>query len=282
MTACGLIVASARSGAGKTTVTLGLLEALRRRGLRVQAAKAGPDYIDPAFHQAATGRKSFNLDSWAMRPSLLDALVAETASNADMLVIEGVMGLFDGIEAKSRRTGSTADLAARFRLPLLLVIDVSGQSQSAAALVRGFTTHDPEMKIGGVVLNRVGSERHRKFVTDAIAALDVPVLGSLPRDEMITLPERHLGLVQAGEHGDLDQRLDHLATIAENYLDLEAIVRLTVSPHLAETEQVLRFPARIPAETADRCGLDCLVRAAGWRGGCRGWTGWRRRPGRRR
>jgi len=238
MTAGGLIVASARSGAGKTTVTLGLLAALRRRGLRVQAAKAGPDYIDPVFHAAATGRQSFNLDSWAMHPSLLDALVAETASHADMLVIEGVMGLFDGIEAKSRRTGSTADLAVRFCLPVLLVIDVSGQSQSAAALVRGFTTHDPEVKIGGVVLNRVGSERHRKLVDDAIAALGVPVLGSLPRDEMITLPERHLGLVQAGEHGDLDQRLDHLATIAEIHLDLEAIVRLAVSPHLAETEQV--------------------------------------------
>src|SRR5215471_15021389 len=136
MTARGLIVAAPRSGAGKTTVTLGLLAALRRRGLSVQAAKAGPDYIDPAFHAAATGRPSFNLDSWAMKPLLLDALVAETASYADMLVIEGVMGLFDGIEAASRRTGSTADLAARFCLPVLLVIDVSGQSQSAAALVR--------------------------------------------------------------------------------------------------------------------------------------------------
>jgi len=234
----GVIVAAPRSGAGKTTVTLSLLAALRRRGLRVQAAKAGPDYIDPAFHAAATGRQSLNLDSWAMRPSLLDALVAETASHADMLVIEGVMGLFDGIEAKSRRIGSTADLAARFRLPVLLVVDVSGQSQSAAALVRGFATHDPEVKIGGVVLNRAGSERHRKLVIDAIAALDVPVLGSLPHDDMITLPERHLGLVQAGEHSDLDKRLDHLATIAETHLDLEAIVRLAVSPHLAETGQV--------------------------------------------
>src|SRR5262249_31841728 len=210
MTAGGLIVASARSGAGKTTVTLSLLAALRRRGLRVQAAKAGPDYIDPAFHAAATGRQSLNLDSWAMRPSLLDALVAETASPADMLVIEGVMGLFDGIEAKSRRIGSTADLAARFRLPVLLVVDVSGQSQSAAALVRGFATHDPEVKIGGVVLNRAGSERHRKLVIDAIAALGVPVLGSLPRDERITLPERHLGLGSAGGPGGPDQRPDRL------------------------------------------------------------------------
>jgi len=242
MTARGLIVAAPRSGAGKTTVTLGLLAALKRRGLAVQAAKAGPDYIDPAFHQAATGRKSVNLDSWAMRPSLLDALVVETASRADMLVIEGVMGLFDGIDAAAGRTGSTADLAARFVLPVLLVIDVSGQSQSAAALLRGFVTHDPEVKIGGVVLNRVGSERHRKFVADAIAASGIPVLGSVPRDEMIALPERHLGLVQAGEHGDLAERLDRLAAIAETHLDLDRILRLAVPPHLAEAKQATALP----------------------------------------
>jgi cobyrinic acid a,c-diamide synthase len=242
MTARGLIVAAPRSGAGKTTVTLGLLAALKRRGLAVQAAKAGPDYIDPAFHQAATGRKSVNLDSWAMRPSLLDALVVEAAWRADMLVIEGVMGLFDGIDAAAGRTGSTADLAARFVLPVLLVIDVSGQSQSAAALLRGFLTHDPEVNIGGVVLNRVGSERHRKFVADAIAASGIPVLGSVPRDEMIALPERHLGLVQAGEHGDLAERLDRLAAIAETHLDLDGILRLAVPPHLAEAKQATALP----------------------------------------
>jgi cobyrinic acid a,c-diamide synthase len=242
MTARGLIVAAPRSGAGKTTVTLGLLTALKRRGLAVQAAKAGPDYIDPAFHQAATGRKSVNLDSWAMRPSLLDALVVEAASRADMLVIEGVMGLFDGIDAAAGRTGSTVDLATRFVLPVLLVIDVSGQSQSAAALLRGFVTHDPEVKIGGVVLNRVGSERHRKFVADAIAASGIPVLGSVPRDEMIALPERHLGLVQAGEHGDLAERLDRLAAIAETHLDLDGILRLAVPPHLAEAKQATALP----------------------------------------
>ena len=161
MTARGLIVAAPRSGAGKTTVTIALLAALKRRGIAVQAAKVGPDYIDPAFHAAATGRPSVNLDSWAMKPALLDALMGEAASDAEMLVLEGAMGLFDGIEAGPRRSGSTADLAARFGLPVLLVVDVSGQSQSAAALVRGFAGHDPEVRIGGVVLNRVGSERHR-------------------------------------------------------------------------------------------------------------------------
>lgn len=235
MTARGFIVAAPRSGAGKTTVTLALLSALHRRGLGVQGAKAGPDYIDPAFHEAATGRASFNLDSWAMSPPLLDALLSEGASRADLLVIEGVMGLYDGIEAQARRTGATADLAARYRLPVLLVIDVAGQSQSAAALVRGFTAHDPDVRIGGVVLNRVGSERHRRLVADAIAVLGVPVLGSIQRDETLVLPERHLGLVQANEHHDLVARLDHLAATAERCLDIDAIIALAAEPHVSKT-----------------------------------------------
>jgi cobyrinic acid a,c-diamide synthase len=232
MTARGLIVGAPRSGAGKTTVTLALLAALKRRGLEVQGAKAGPDYIDPAFHAAATGRPSFNLDSWAMPPSLLDALVA-VSSSADMLVIEGVMGLFDGIAAASRRSGSSADLAAHFHLPVLLVLDVAGQSQSAAALLRGFVAHDSEVRIGGVVLNRVGSERHLRLVAGAIARLQIPILGSLPPDETIVLPERHLGLVQAGEHGDLAARLDRLAALAERHFDLDAIQELAAPPRLA-------------------------------------------------
>lgn len=230
MTARSLIVAAPRSGAGKTTVTLALLSSLHRRGLSVQGAKAGPDYIDSAFHGAATSRPSFNLDSWAMSPSLLDALVSEGMAGADLLVIEGVMGLYDGIEAPARRTGATADLAARFRLPVLLVIDVAGQSQSAAALVRGFTLHDLEVRIGGVVLNRVGSERHQRLVTDAIAALDVPVLGAIPRDNALVLPERHLGLVQATEHQNLTAWLEHLAKTAEHYLDLDAIIAMAERP----------------------------------------------------
>lgn len=236
MTAPGLLIAAPRSGAGKTTVTLGLLAALRSRGLVVQAAKVGPDYIDPAFHAAATGRQSFNLDSWAMPPSLIDALLREGAAQADLLVIEGAMGLFDGIPGAPRRSGATADLAARFGLPVLLVVDVAGQSQSAAALVRGFASHDREVMIGGIVLNRVGSERHRKLVGDAIAALDIPILGSISRDAALALPERHLGLVQAGEHGDLAARLERLAEMAERHLDLDAITALAVPPRLSVTQ----------------------------------------------
>jgi cobyrinic acid a,c-diamide synthase len=233
MTAPGLIISAPRSGAGKTTVTLAILAALRRQGLRVQAAKAGPDYIDPAFHRAATGRQSFNLDSWAMTPELIDTLIARGGSGADLLVIEGGMGLFDGIPGAPRRTGVSADLAARLGLPVLLVIDVAGQSQSAAALARGFASHDPQVRIGGVVLNRAGSERHVKLVSDAIAALGIPILGAIPRTADLVLPERHLGLVQATEHGDLAQRLARLAEIAERHLDLDAIRRLAAPPWLS-------------------------------------------------
>jgi cobyrinic acid a,c-diamide synthase len=220
MTARGLIIAGTRSGVGKTTITLAILAALARRGVAVRAAKAGPDYIDPAFHAAATGAASINLDSWAMPPTLLDALVAEIADGADMLVIEGVMGLFDGVASAPGRSGATADIAARFRLPVLLVLDVAGQSQSAAAVVRGFASYDSGVRIAGVILNRVGSERHRALVADAIAAVDVPIVGALPRENAMALPERHLGLVQAKEHGDLAARLDRLAILAERHIDL--------------------------------------------------------------
>jgi cobyrinic acid a,c-diamide synthase len=242
MSARGLIVAAPRSGAGKTTVTLALLSALKRRGLAVRAAKAGPDYIDPAFHAVATGAPACNLDSWAMPPSLLDALVAQAAGTADMLVIEGVMGLFDGVPGHPGRTGATADLAARFRLPVQLVLDVSGQSQSAAAAVRGFAAHDPSVHIAGVILNRVGSERHRMLVADAIAALGIPVVGAVPRDEQLALPERHLGLIQAQEHADLAARLDRLADMAERHLDLDAIIAVATPPTLAPTTDVPALP----------------------------------------
>jgi len=230
MTGRALIVSAPRSGAGKTTVTLGLLAALRRRGTTVRAAKAGPDYIDPAFHTAATGAPSPNLDSWAMPPALLDALLGQAAGDAGMLVIEGAMGLFDGVAGEAGRSGAAADLAARFGIPVLLVVDVTGQSQSAAAVVAGFAGFDPAVRLAGVILNRVGSERHRGLVADAIARLGVPVLGAIPRDETLALPERHLGLVQAGEHGDLAQRLARLADVVERHCDLDAICAAAETP----------------------------------------------------
>jgi cobyrinic acid a,c-diamide synthase len=222
----GLIIAAPRSGAGKTTLTLAILAALRRRGVAVRAAKSGPDYIDPAFHQEAVGAPSRNLDSWAMPPALLDAIAAEGAAGAELLVIESAMGLFDGLPELPGQGGSAADLAARYRLPVLLVLDISGQSQTAAAVARGFATHDPRVRIGGVLLNRVGSERHGATCAEAITALGLPVLGRMPRSGTVALPERHLGLVQAREHGDLPALLDTLADLAERHLDLDAIAAL--------------------------------------------------------
>jgi cobyrinic acid a,c-diamide synthase len=226
VTARGLIVSAPRSSSGKTTVTLGLLRALKRRGMAVRAAKSGPDYIDPAFHAAATAGKGVNLDTWAMPPRLIDALVAEAAEDAELLVIEGAMGLFDGVPGTIGRSGAAADLAARFALPVLLILDVSGQSQSAAAVAAGFAAFDPKVRLGGVVLNKLGSDRHRTLIADALAPRGIPVLGAIPRDETLVLPERHLGLVQASEHPDLATRLDKFADMAARHLDLDAIAAM--------------------------------------------------------
>ncbi len=225
----GWLVAAPRSGAGKTTVTMALVAGLRRRGVAVATGKSGPDYIDPMFHAAAAGAPGVNLDSWAMPPELVDTLAARAAQSAGMpgaamLVVESAMGLFDGIAAAPGRSGAAADLADRLGLPVLLVLDVSGQSQTAAAVARGMDTHRPGVRVGGVVLNRVGSERHRSAITAAIEAIGLPVLGAIPRDASIALPERHLGLVQAAEHPDMRGLLESLADLAERCLDLDAIM----------------------------------------------------------
>ncbi len=224
MSARGLLIGAPRSGSGKTTVTLALLAALARRGVRVRAAKTGPDYIDPAFHAAATGRPGLNLDSWAMPPALLDALARDAARDAEILVAEGAMGLFDGVPAEPGRSGAGADVAARLSLKVLLVLDVSGQSQTAAAVARGFATHDPDVRLAGIVLNKLGSARHETLVRDAMAPLGLKVLGAIPREASLVLPERHLGLVQAGETSDLEARLSALADLAERHLDLDGIL----------------------------------------------------------
>ncbi|MET3523445.1 cobyrinate a,c-diamide synthase [Mesorhizobium abyssinicae] len=226
MTARAIIIGAPRSGSGKTSVTIGILRALARRGLKVRGAKSGPDYIDPGFHTAATGLSGVNLDSWAMPPSLLNALARQAADDADFVVLESAMGLFDGIPAPEGRTGSAADLARLYGLPVLLVLDVSGQSTTAAAIAKGFTTYDLDVRMAGVVLNRLGSERHRRLSGDAIEAIGLPVVGAILRDPTLNLPERHLGLVQAGEYENLMAHLDRLADMAEKSLDLDAIMAL--------------------------------------------------------
>ena len=220
----GLLVAALRSSSGKTTVTLGLLRALARRGLAVAGAKCGPDYIDPAFHRAATGRESLNLDSWAMAPALLAHLARSSAAGADLLVAEGLMGLFDGVPGAPGRTGASADVASALGLPVVLVHDVSGQSQSAAAIVAGVRAYAPDLRLAGVILNRVGSERHTRLVSDAIRAIGVEVFGALPRNPDVTVPERHLGLVQASETAGLDALIDRMADLVATHVDLDRVV----------------------------------------------------------
>ncbi len=231
-----LIVAAPQTGSGKTTVTLGLLAALRRAGHPVGAAKVGPDYIDPAFLAAACGRACPNLDGWSMRPAMLDTLGA--GLDGDPVLIEGVMGLFDGAPAGGTFTGATTDgstaaLARRWRLPVLLVIDARGLAASAAALLFGFSRFDPDVRVAGVLFNRVGSARHGAILREAAARAGLPVLGLLPEAPQLTLRSRHLGLVQASEHGDLAAFLTAAAEHVAGHADLAAIMALAEAPALA-------------------------------------------------
>ena len=217
----GLLIAASRSGAGKTMVTLGLLRALRRQGISVQSYKCGPDYIDTGYHALASGRAAYNLDSWAMNRPLLHALAAQ-ARHADLAIAEGVMGLFDGAPAPGATGhGSSADIAAALGWPVLLVLDASGQSQSAAALAQGFRAFRPDVTVAGVILNRIASPRHEAMIRNAMAGIAMPVLGAIPRAQMLSLPERHLGLVQASEQDDaiVDAIADHIAA----HVDLPAL-----------------------------------------------------------
>jgi cobyrinic acid a,c-diamide synthase len=217
------MIAAPASGSGKTTVMLGLLRALAEDGVVVQPYKSGPDYIDPAFHRAACGRDSYNLDGWAMPGALLDSLAAR-AVDAELALAEASMGLFDGVASPGQSgTGAGAEIARRFGWPVVLVLDVSGQAQSAGATALGFASLDPEVRIAGVILNRVASARHERLARAGMAAAGITVLGALPRAPALRLPERHLGLVQADEHADLEERIAAHAAFVRAHLDLSAL-----------------------------------------------------------
>jgi cobyrinic acid a,c-diamide synthase len=220
----GLVVAASHSGAGKTTVTAGLLRAFARRGVRVQPFKCGPDYIDPAFHGVAAGRPSYNLDTWAMAPATIADLVSRHAAATDLAIVEGVMGLFDGVADPGQTArGSTADLAALLGWPVVLVLDVAGQTETAAAVAAGCARYRDDVSIAGVILNRVASPRHAGLIAPGFARIGIPLFGAMTEDAHFTLPERHLGLVQASEIADIDQRLDALAAMIEASIDLDAV-----------------------------------------------------------
>jgi cobyrinic acid a,c-diamide synthase len=243
----GLIVSAVRSGAGKTTVALGLMRAFARRGFSVQPYKCGPDYIDPAFHAVAAGRPSYNLDSWAMSPGLLADLVA--GHPADLVVTEGVMGLFDGAGGR----GATSDIAASLGWPVLLLLDVKGQIETAAAVAAGCANHRDDVGIAGVILNRVASERHLAMIRPAFDKVGIRLFGGLANDPRFALPERHLGLVQAVETVDLEQRLDAVADALAASVDLDAIRHSARPARLAEpTTDGLSPPGQRIAVARDR------------------------------
>ena len=220
----GLLISAPASGTGKTTLMLGLLAALRTRGLTVQPFKSGPDYIDPAFHRAASGRPSVNLESWAMTAERIGGLIT-AADGADLILTEGSMGLFDGVALPGETgTGASADIAALTGWPVILILDVSGQAQSAAAVALGFRAMRPDVTIAGVVLNRVASPRHEALVRAGMEAAGPTVFGALPRKATIEMPERHLGLVQAEETPDLDRIIADAGRFIAESLDLEGLI----------------------------------------------------------
>lgn len=242
----GLVISAPASGTGKTTVTLGLLRALAQDSVQIQPFKCGPDYIDPAFHRAACGRASFNLDSWTMDAGTINRIAA---CPADIALAEGAMGLFDGAMTHGALGhGTSADIARHMGWPVILVLDIAGQAQSVAAVAQGFTHFDPSVQVAGVILNRVGSMRHERLARAALAAADIPLFGALHRDTALHLPERHLGLVQAQEHAALDDAIAIMAARLREGVDLTAI-RAAARGGRAQP------PARWPAPPAQRIAI---------------------------
>lgn len=240
----GILISAPSSGTGKTTVMLGLLRAFSDMGLRVQPFKSGPDYIDPAFHHAAARKASFNLDSWGMDEALMNTIVAE-GEDADIAIAEGSMGLYDGVATKGASGfGSSAETAVRFGWPVILVVDVSGQAQSAAATALGFMNYMPDLPFGGVILNRVASPRHERLARLGMDQAGIKVLGVLPRRGDLALPERHLGLIQAIEHPDLEQAISNYAGFLGEHVDLEAIRAVAQGRNAPKVGRLVRPPAQ--------------------------------------
>lgn len=243
----GLILAAPASASGKTTITLGILRALRNRGIAVQSAKSGPDYIDPRFHAAASGAECVNLDAWAMTPDRIRHLAQSDAP----LLIEGAMGLFDGAPPDGR--GATADLARILGLPVILILDVASQAQSVAAVATGFANFDDRITVAGVILNKVGSPRHETMLRDALSKTGIPVFGVVYRNADLSTPSRHLGLIQATEHRDLETFLNTAAIQAEAQIDLDGVLAQATDA-IASNQSHQRFapPAQRIAIASDK------------------------------
>lgn len=219
----GVIIAAAASHSGKTTISVGLIAALKARGLKVAAAKCGPDYIDPKFLEAASGGPAINLDPWAMRPDVLAARLARHAAGADFVVIEGVMGLFDG---GAGGIGSTASLAQAIGYPAVLVVGAQGVAQTTAAIAEGAARLATGFMVAGAIVNQVASDRHAALIHEGFARTSVPLLGMVRRDPEVALPSRHLGLIQAEEHADLAAKTARAKVLVEEGCDVGRIVEV--------------------------------------------------------
>jgi cobyrinic acid a,c-diamide synthase len=255
-----LVVAGTHSGVGKTTVATGLLGAFAARGRLVTGFKVGPDFIDPSYHALATGRPGRNLDAFLSGPDLIAPLFAHGAAGADLAIVEGVMGLFDGAGGAGE-LASTAQVAKLLRAPVVLVVDCSAMARSVAALVHGFASFDPEVRLAGVVLNRVASARHEDLLRQALGPLGVPVLGVLRRQAGLATPERHLGLVPAAErHAEARRTVAELASAVAAGCDLDAIAAVAATAEAVWAE-AWTPGARLPAGRPRR-GVPPTVRVA--------------------
>jgi cobyrinic acid a,c-diamide synthase len=216
-----IIIAAPMSGSGKTTITIGLMECFKRRGLKVAPFKVGPDFIDPGYHRLVTGRPSLNLDAWICPEQTVREIYAAHCADADIAVIEGVMGLFDGISGRSDE-GSTAQIARLTGSTVFLVIDAKGFARSAAAFVKGFVEFDPEVKVGGIIFNNVASDSHGRLLREAVETNlpQIKVIGCIPRDSRLHIPSRHLGLLTAEENALPADFLDYLAGVIGDSVDL--------------------------------------------------------------
>ncbi len=217
-----IVIAATQSGSGKTTLVTGLLGALRSMGLKFQSYKIGPDYIDPGYHALASGRPAHNLDSWLLPKERIKKLFAETAKTSDIAVIEGVMGLYDG---GRKGVSSTAEIAKLLNAPVLLVIDSKSMGASAAAIALGFRAYDPEVKLAGVLLNRLGSSTHEAMIREALEKINIPVFGAMRRDDSLAMPERHLGLLPTEENQDREL-INRIAEAVGKQIDLKAVLAL--------------------------------------------------------
>jgi len=239
-----VIMAGERSGVGKTTITLAMLAYLRRQGKRVQSFKVGPDYIDPMFHRYVTGRPCYNLDPVLTSEAYVRHSHAAHSQDAEMVLVEGVMGLFDGATGAAD-VASTAHIARLLDAPVVLVLDCARLSRSVAAIAHGYRTFDPQLKLAGVILNRVGSDRHLTLLQDALATIDLPILGVLHRHTDLTLPDRHLGLVPTDELTHLEELCDRLATLAAQAFHWQTLLPLlTPGPRKPKPDIFLKRPLR--------------------------------------